>query len=86
LITILAGGSGSVKMVRGFASQRTDINVVTNVGEYYWLYGMFICPVIDTITYGLADLLDHDKGWGIKKIHLDFYDRWKFLEKRHGLG
>jgi len=31
LITILAGGSGSVKMVRGFASQRTDINVVTNV-------------------------------------------------------
>jgi len=25
LITILAGGSGSVKLVRGFASQRSDI-------------------------------------------------------------
>jgi len=49
LITILAGGSGSVKMVRGFASQRTDINVVTNVGDNYWLYGMYICPDIDTI-------------------------------------
>ena len=47
LITILAGGSGSVKMVRGFASQRTDINVVTNVGDNYWLYGMYICPDID---------------------------------------
>jgi len=67
LITILAGGYGSVKMVRGFASQRTDINVVTNVGDNYWLYGMYICPDIDTITSGLADLLDHDKGWGIKK-------------------
>jgi len=72
LITILAGGSGSVKMVRGFASQRTDINVVTNVGDNYWLYGMYICPDIDTITYGLADLLEHDKGWGIKKDTFGF--------------
>ena len=72
MITILAGGSGSVKMVRGFASQRTDINVVTNVGDNYWLYGMYICPDIDTITYGLADLLDHDKGWGIKKDTFGF--------------
>ena len=72
MITILAGGSGSVKIVRGFASQRTDINVVTNVGDNYWLYGMYICPDIDTITYGLADLLDHDKGWGIKKDTFGF--------------
>jgi len=72
LITILAGGSGSVKLVRGFASQRTDINVITNVGDNYWLYGMYICPDIDTITYGLADLLDHDKGWGIKKDTFGF--------------
>jgi len=80
LITILAGGSGSVKMVRGFASQRTDINVVTNVGDNYWLYGMYICPDIDTITYGLADLLDHDKGWGIKK------DTFGFLRQMEILG
>ena len=72
MITILAGGSGSVKLVRGFASHRTDINVITNVGDNYWLYGMYICPDIDTITYGLADLLDHDKGWGIKKDTFGF--------------
>jgi len=72
LITILAGGSVSVKMVRGFASQRTDINVVTNVGDNYWLYGMYICPDIDTITYGLADLLDHDIGVGIKNDTFGF--------------
>ncbi len=72
LITILAGGSGSVKLVRGFASQRSDVNVVTNVGDNYWLYGMYVCPDIDTITYGLADLLDHDKGWGIKKDTFGF--------------
>jgi len=72
LITILAGGSGSVKLVRGFASQRSDITVIVNVADNYWLYGMYICPDIDTITYGLADLLDHDKGWGIKKDTFGF--------------
>ena len=72
LITILAGGSGSVKLVRGLASHRSDVNVVTNVGDNYWLYGMYICPDIDTITYGLSDLLDQDKGWGIKKDTFGF--------------
>ena len=72
LITILAGGSGSVKLVRGLASHRSDVNVIVNVGDNYWLYGMYICPDIDTITYGLSDLLDQDKGWGIKKDTFGF--------------
>ena len=72
MITILAGGSGSVKLVRGLASHESNINVITNVGDNYWLYGMYICPDIDTITYGLSDLLDHDKGWGIKKDTFGF--------------
>jgi len=72
LITILAGGSGSVKLVRGIAAHRSDVNVITNVGDNYWLYGMYICPDIDTITYGLSDLLDQDKGWGIKKDTFGF--------------
>jgi len=72
MITILAGGSGSVKLVRGLATHRSDVNVVTNVGDNYWLYGMYICPDIDTITYGLSDLLDQDKGWGIKKDTFGF--------------
>ena len=72
MITILAGGTGSVKVVRGLASQRTDVNVVCNVGDNYWLYGMYVCPDIDTITYGLAELLDVDRGWGIKKDTFGF--------------
>ena len=72
LITILAGGSGSVKLVRGLASHRSDVNVIVNVGDNYWLYGVYICPDIDTITYGLSDLLDQDKGWGIKKDTFGF--------------
>ena len=72
MITILAGGTGSVKLVRGLASQIQDLNVISNVGDNYWLYGMYICPDIDTIIYGLADLLDFERGWGIKKDSFGF--------------
>jgi len=67
LITILAGGTGSIKMVRGFAAHDQEVTVISNVGDNYWLYGMYVCPDIDTIIYGLSGILDEDKGWGIKK-------------------
>ncbi len=80
MITILAGGTGSVKLVRGVAALRHDVNVVSNVGDNYWLYGMYVCPDIDTIIYGLADLLDYERGWGIKK------DTFGFLRQMEVFG
>ena len=71
-ITILAGGTGSVKLVRGMVSQKSKLNIISNVGDNYWLYGMYVCPDIDTIVYGLADLLDQERGWGIKKDTFNF--------------
>ncbi len=85
MITILAGGTGSVKLVRGLVSQEPKVNVISNVGDNYWLYGLYICPDIDTIVYGLADLLDQERGWGIKKTHSTFCVKWRFLEKKRGL-
>lgn len=72
MITILAGGTGSVKLVRGLSTQTSDISVVSNVGDNYWLYGMYVCPDIDTIIYGLADILDVERGWGIRKDTFNF--------------
>ena len=86
MITVLAGGTGSVKLVRGLVAQHDKVNVITNVGDNYWLYGLYVCPDIDTIIYGLADLLDQDKGWGIKKTHSTFCDKWKCSVKRLGLA
>jgi LPPG:FO 2-phospho-L-lactate transferase len=80
MITILAGGTGSVKLVRGFVSQEPKVNVISNVGDNYWLYGLYICPDIDTIVYGLADLLDQERGWGIKK------DTFNFLRQMEVFG
>lgn len=80
MITVLAGGTGSVKLVRGLVSHESKVNVVSNVGDNYWLYGLYVCPDIDTIIYGLADLLDQEKGWGIKK------DTFNFLRQMEVFG
>jgi len=80
MITILAGGTGSVKLVRGLVSQINDLHIISNVGDNYWLYGLYVCPDIDTILYGLADLLDYDRGWGIRK------DTFGFLRQMEVFG
>lgn len=80
MITVLAGGTGSVKLVRGLARISKDVAVVCNVGDNIWLYGLYICPDIDTVTYGLAGLLDPKKGWGIKG------DTFSFVRQMEAMG
>jgi LPPG:FO 2-phospho-L-lactate transferase len=66
MITVLAGGTGSVKLVRGLAALEKNMTVISNVGDNIWIYGLYVCPDIDTMIYGLANLLDKKRGWGIK--------------------
>ena len=80
LITVLAGGTGSIKLIRGLASQTRDLTIISNVGDNIWLYGLYICPDIDTVIYGLANILDEQQGWGIKT------DSFGFLEQVRMLG
>jgi LPPG:FO 2-phospho-L-lactate transferase len=66
-ISVLAGGTGSIKLVRALATiKKEDIVVICNVGDNIWINGLYVCPDIDTITYGLANILDQKRGWGIK--------------------
>jgi len=66
MITVLAGGTGSVKLVRGLARSAKDMAVISNVGDNIWLYGLYVCPDIDTVIYGLGGVLDERRGWGIR--------------------
>jgi len=72
LITILAGGTGSAKLVRGFAAIAKDLTIISNVGDNIWLHGLYICPDIDTILYALSSLLDKKRGWGIRNDTFNF--------------
>jgi LPPG:FO 2-phospho-L-lactate transferase len=80
MITVLAGGTGSIKLIRGLASQHCDLKVISNVADNIWLYGLYICPDIDTVIYGLAGILDPIQGWGIKN------DSFQCLQQMEMLG
>lgn len=81
MITVLAGGTGSVKIVRGFASEPgEDLTIVSNVGDNIWLHGLYICPDLDTVLYGLAGILS-EKGWGIKDDSFSFLDQMEKLQQ-----
>jgi LPPG:FO 2-phospho-L-lactate transferase len=79
LITILAGGTGSVKLVRGLYDEFKDIGVISNVADNFWHYGLYICPDVDTIIYGLSKHLDRERGWGIKNDTFNFLNHMKLL-------
>jgi LPPG:FO 2-phospho-L-lactate transferase len=79
LITVLAGGTGSIKLIRGLASQTRDLTIISNVGDNIWLYGLYICPDIDTVIYGLANILDEQQGWGIKTDSFGFLEQFRML-------
>jgi LPPG:FO 2-phospho-L-lactate transferase len=81
LITVLAGGTGSVKIIRGFASrQEEELTVVSNVGDNIWLHGLYVCPDIDTVLYGLAGILS-SRGWGIEADSFSFLDQMEKLQE-----
>jgi LPPG:FO 2-phospho-L-lactate transferase len=80
LITLLAGGTGSVKLARGISKMRDDLTVISNVADNIWFHGLYICPDIDTITYGLAYILDKKRGWGVMD------DSFMFMEQMKKLG
>ena len=66
--------------MRGLYSIARDLTVICNVADNMWLHGLYICPDVDTMIYGLAGLLDLRRGWGIKK------DSFGFLEQIVLLG
>ncbi|HSA74725.1 MAG TPA: 2-phospho-L-lactate transferase, partial [Candidatus Nitrosocosmicus sp.] len=74
-----AGGTGSVKLVRGLYNEFKDIGVISNVADNFWHYGLYICPDVDTIIYGLSNHLDRERGWGIKNDTFNFLKRMKLL-------
>jgi LPPG:FO 2-phospho-L-lactate transferase len=67
-ITALAGGIGASKLLLGLASVMPpeDITIIANTGDDIELFGLRICPDVDTVTYSLAGVINEETGWGLK--------------------
>lgn len=79
-ITALAGGIGASKLLLGLASVMPpeDITIIANTGDDIELFGLRICPDIDTVTYSLAGVINEQTGWGLKD---DTFECLRWLER-----
>jgi len=65
-VVLLCGGVGAAKLARGLSRQVAPANLtmVVNVGDDFDHLGLRICPDLDSVMYGLADVHDRARGWG----------------------
>ncbi|HEX7140951.1 MAG TPA: 2-phospho-L-lactate transferase [Nitrososphaeraceae archaeon] len=79
MITVLAGGTGSIKIIRGLASCTSNLSIISNIGDNFWFNGLYVCPDIDTCIYGIAGILDKERGWGIRNDTFSYLNCMKLL-------
>ncbi len=65
-VTALAGGIGAGKFLRGLVRvvAPEDLSVVVNTADDFDLFGLRICPDLDSVVYWLAGAADRERGWG----------------------
>lgn len=66
MLTVLAGGVGAARFLRGLLRvvPADRVTVVVNVGDDLDLHGLRISPDLDSITYTLAGLVHPEQQWG----------------------
>ena len=80
-LCVLSGGVGGAKLVLGLSQvlNNDDFMTIVNTGDDFVHLGLKICPDIDTIIYTLAELVDQERGWGLKDESWNFLDTTKLL-------
>ena len=65
-ITVLAGGVGAARFLRGLksAAPGAEITVIGNTGDDISLFGLNVSPDLDTVMYTLGGGIDEEQGWG----------------------
>ena len=69
-VTVLAGGIGAARFLRGLVSatgsthDKPSVTVIGNTGDDIRLFGLQICPDLDSVMYTLGGGADEERGWG----------------------
>lgn len=72
-VVALAGGVGGARLARGLAAclPPEGLTVIVNTGDDFDLYGLRICPDLDTVMYTMAGVENPTTGWGIRDDSLN---------------
>lgn len=65
-ITVLAGGIGAARFLRGLRAAAPDatITVIGNTADDITLFGLRVCPDLDSVMYTLGGGSNEEQGWG----------------------
>ena len=67
-VAILSGGVGGSRFIQGVLAALTDptdeVTVIANTADDIWLFGLRVCPDLDTVMYTLSGGIDVERGWG----------------------
>jgi LPPG:FO 2-phospho-L-lactate transferase len=67
-MVVLAGGVGGSKLLVGLQQliAAEDLTIIVNTGDNIELFGLYIAPDLDIVTYTLAGVVRAEMGWGIE--------------------
>ena len=67
MITVLAGGVGAAKFLRGLIDvvDPASITVIGNTADDEEFLGLHVSPDLDTVVYTLTDNVHPEQGWGL---------------------
>lgn len=67
-VTALAGGVGGSKLLIGLqgALAASELTAIVNTADDTSMYGVYISPDVDIVTYWLSGLADRERGWGLE--------------------
>lgn len=66
-IVVLSGGFGGSRFITGLLDETSpddEVTVVANTADDLWIFGLRVCPDLDTVMYTLGDGIDCHRGWG----------------------
>lgn len=66
-ITVLSGGVGGANFLSGLldvVGPEDEVTVVGNTADDIWLFGLRVCPDLDTVMYTLGGGIDVERKWG----------------------
>src|SRR5919206_2607183 len=65
-VVLLAGGTGGAKLARGLLDEvGAGLTVLANTADDLEIYGGYVSPDPDLVTFWLADRID-ERGWGLR--------------------
>lgn len=66
-ITVLSGGVGGSRFIQGLLAIKDphdEVTVIGNTADDIWLFGLRVCPDLDTVMYTLGNGIDPERRWG----------------------